>query len=313
MGKGAKADTSNQPEALTPLVAFEQNFTKQMGTSEKCCWCMTLGTGVQIIGVLVILNAFNHVMTFFQRSGAPCFFWWKNVASIITVVMGMALRWAAVPSAVMAVTGARNAEDKGPRFFFYCLLGLMFFQFLDLFLCLFEVHAVCAGGGLRDWNSCAHDWGKNQYHCIAIDATDIATVAACAAVEQVENDGITGEGGLDWTRCDVTAGCQHVEMLEDDWVTPECCVHEDWAHDKGPCGRAPQERKAEFDVANREFISDVYDVGLGIVWALILLLCAYAVNSYREALTVTPTNPMKCASVDPTEFVNPTNEDLDEE
>ena len=56
-----------------------------------------------------------------------------------------------------------------------------------------------------------------------------------------------------------------------------------------------------------QFISDVYDVGLGIVWMLMLLLMAFYVNSYREALTIAPTNPPKGGAV---EFVNPTQEGL---
>ena len=298
MDKGAKTDNTNQAkqdDALAPLVAFEQGFTKHMGAANKCCGCLKLSTAVQLIGVLVILNAVNHLFTFFQRSGAPCFFCeilyntplsslrraetraaagsrtparlvhrpsslcvlrragWKNAATAVTVVLGIGVRFAAVPFAVMGVTGARKAQDKGPRLFFYCLLTLMGIQFLDLFLCIFEVHAVCGGEDLENWNGCAHDWGKNQYHCVAIDAAaDGATVAACAAVEQAENDGITGEGGLDWARCSAVPGCQHVEMPEAAWVIPECCVHEDWAHEKGPCNRAPRERKAEFDVAGCE-------------------------------------------------------------
>jgi hypothetical protein len=56
------------------LDSFEQGFTSGMGTSNTCCGCLTLSTGVQIIGVLLILNALNFCMTFFQRTGAPCFF-----------------------------------------------------------------------------------------------------------------------------------------------------------------------------------------------------------------------------------------------
>ena len=68
---------------------------------------------------------------------------YKHVATTITVVMGMSVRIVAIPFAVLGMLGARKAEDKGPRMFFFCLLGLGFVCFLDLFLCLFEVHAVC--------------------------------------------------------------------------------------------------------------------------------------------------------------------------
>ena len=60
---------------VTPLIAFERGFTKHMGAANACCFgCATLSISVQVIDVLVILNAVNHLMTFYGRSGAPCFF-----------------------------------------------------------------------------------------------------------------------------------------------------------------------------------------------------------------------------------------------
>ena len=201
--------------------------------------------------------------------------------------------------------GARKADDKGPRLFFYCLMGLSVVCFLDLFLCLFEVHAVCTSDELLDWNSCAHDWGKNQYHCTAVNTTDADAASACAAVEQqLAQNG--GDG--DEAACTAVDGCQYLKMLEDDWVTPECCEHANWSADKGPCNRAPRERRAEFDSDHCEFISDVYDVGLGIVWTLMLFLMAWYVNAYRVELARAGDT-----ATDAPEFKNPMNEGEDED
>jgi hypothetical protein len=226
--------------------------------------------------------------------------------------MGMSVRIVAIPFAVLGMLGARKAEDKGPRMFFFCLLGLGFVCFLDLFLCLFEVHAVCGSAELADWNSCSHDWGKNQFQCVAADTTDASAVTACAAVEAAlpQNGGggrnrDSGVVGPDKETCEGVAMCEYTEVPEAEWVVPECCEHEDWAHDKGPCNRAPAERVAEFDVGGCEFFSDVYDVGLGIVWSLVLLLMAWYVNSYRVELATQDGGDGKGSEP---EFVNPMEE-----
>eukprot|EP01043_Picozoa_sp_COSAG02_P054210 COSAG02_NODE_6102_length_3795_cov_11.364989_2_plen_226_part_00 len=203
------------------------------------------------------------------------------MATTITVVLGIAARLVAIPCAILGMLGARKAEDRGPRLFFYCLMGLAVVCFLDLFLCLFEVHAVCGGAELLDWNSCAHDWGKNQYACVAANTTDSDALSVCADVEQqLAQNG----GDEDELTCAAVRRCEYIAVPEADWVTPECCDHPNWSVDKGPCNRAPAERKAEFDSDHCEFISDVYDVGLGMVWTLMLSLMAWYVNSYRVDL-----------------------------
>ena len=37
---------------------------------------------------------------------------------------------------------------------------------MDLFLCIFEVDYVCNSDSINEWNTCSHEWGKEQYECI---------------------------------------------------------------------------------------------------------------------------------------------------
>ena len=112
-------DSDDDGRERQTLLQFEGQFSERLGASETCCRCLTLSTGVQIIAVLVILNAINHTMNSIARSGAPCYYWWKYWATLITFVLGHAVRLAAVPFAVLGLLGARKGEDKGPRLFFY--------------------------------------------------------------------------------------------------------------------------------------------------------------------------------------------------
>jgi hypothetical protein len=256
---------------------------------------------------VLLLQAFPHGWLTLGRtdsSGAG----YNHVATTITVVLGMAARLVAIPCAVLGMLGARKSEDNGPRLFFYCLLGLSVICFLDLFVCLFEVHAVCASVELHDWNGCAHEWGKNQHQCVAENATDSGAVGVCAQVEQqlAQNGGEEDE-----MLCTTIDGwrCQYIAVNETDWVTPECCEHSNWSADKGPCNRAPVERRAEFDTEHCEFISDVYDVGLGAIWTLLLFLMAWYVHSYRVDLA-TGDEGEKAAGAP--EFTNPMNESDEE-
>ena len=285
---GAEEDDASSRPLLED---FESQFTERLGTSKKCCFCMRLSTGVQVIAVLIILGALNFFLTTFSRWGAPCYFWWKHWATTVTVVLGHTARIIAIPCCVAGLLGARKQEDNaGLRVLFYAILGLATFAALDLFLCLFEVHQVCNSAELREWNSCAHDWGKNQYACTATNSSNAAHVELCDALPLQENEGVPD--GEDFAACTAVLGadgapiCGYDTLPESDWVAATCCSHHDglWSRDKGPCARAPQERVAEFDVGNCELISDIYDVGMGIVWTIILLFLARVVNSHRVEL-----------------------------
>ena len=60
----------------------------------------------------------------------------------------------------------RNGNSKGSKILFNYLLLLLFVTFMDLFLCIFEVDYVCNSDSINEWNTCSHEWGKEQYECI---------------------------------------------------------------------------------------------------------------------------------------------------
>ena len=289
--------SDEESETQKKLLETEEKFTSKLGTAETCCRCLTLKSGVQVCAILVILNALMHFQTSFARTGAPCYYWWKHWATTVTFVMGHAARLIMIPFAVIGLIGARKGQDAGPRMFFFALLALAACGALDLVLCIFEVHQVCASQELHDWNICAHNWGKNQFQCAPID-NSTASATACAAADELllENDATTGVGSPDFAICTgVGAGnvCQHIAIPKAQWIKPDCCVHEElWSHDKGPCSREPRERVAEFDVLNCELISDLYDVTLGVIGVVFLLFCARVVNSYRAALAEESEEPI---------------------
>ena len=48
-----------------------------------------------------------------------------------------------------------------------------------------------------------------------------------------------------------------------------------------PCNRNPHYVAATFDTTSCQKMSDIYDVGLGVVWTAIVIFMAYSVHSYR--------------------------------
>lgn len=269
------------------LLRIEEQFGERLGTSKRCCRCVGLAVGVQIISVLALTSIANHTLTSIARTGAPCYFWWKRWATTLTFVVGHAIRLVTVPFAISGLIGARKGEERKLRKFFVCLLGLAACCMLDVVLCLFEVSEVCNSAELAEWSRCSHEWGKNQYQCVAIGGSliDPRQPARCAAVQQQETQGETGAGTRDYDSCVAVRGCQHVPTPESERVVPACCTHEDWSHDNGPCSREPFERAAEYDATQCQIISDLYDVGLNLIWVVVLIWFAYVVNSYRAEIT----------------------------
>jgi hypothetical protein len=283
----APTDDEADRDARQTLLQIEGKFSERLGTSEKCCGRrVSLGVGVQIIAVLALASILNHTLTSIARTGAPCYYWWKHWATTVTFAAGHAIRLLVVPHAVCGLVGARKGEERGPRLFFFCLLGLAGCCALDVVLCVFEVSEVCSSAELIEWNRCSHEWGTNQYQCTAIggSAIDPDQPARCAVVPQQENEGETGAGAQDFDACADVVGCQHVLTPESEWAVPACCTNEDWSHDSGPCSREPIERPAAYDVSRCELISDLYDVGLNLIWVAMLIWFAYVVNSYRVAV-----------------------------
>lgn len=233
---------------------------------------------VQVIAVLVILSVINHTLTSIARTGAPCYFWWKHWATTLTFATGHAVRLFALPHAVCGILGARKADTKGLRLFFWCLLALAGCCVLDVVLCVFEVNAVCNSQELIEWNRCAHEWGRNQYVCAGQPQHQ------CSAVPQAETTGETGVGAADFDACAAATGCQHILAWKPDWVTPACCENGNWSRGSGPCDRAPVERPTELDTGFCQLVSDLYDVTLNLAWAAMLVWFAHVVNSYRVSI-----------------------------
>ena len=271
---------------------MEDKFDDKFGHAEgKICF-MQPKMACQVISVVVVLDAVFKFMGTMGRWGAPCYHWWNYAATIITFVTAHLARLIGMPVGVWCLLSIRKGEDKGVQVLFHFLLGLIAVLLMDLFVCLFEVHDVCNGPELRGYMSCGHEWGMQAAACRPVDPAIPATVAACAAADAAMSYTETGGGpgnpltttgaAADKAKCEGVTGCAYIKTVEADWVKPACCSAEMWEGMKiAPCNRDPHLIAATFDTASCERMSDLYDVGLGLVWTAVVIGMAYAVNSYR--------------------------------
>lgn len=93
----------------------------------------------------------------------------------------------------------------------------------------------------------------------------------------------TSDEILNWNTCAYQWGL-NANFTEEFWVTPACCtddtlpVEEYWP---SACERDPYPRDEEFDASNCELISDIYDIGLGLLGIMTCVVFGRWVNSYR--------------------------------
>jgi hypothetical protein len=271
---------------------MEDAFDKKIGHAEGNICCCKPKLACQIISVLIVLEALFKFMGTSARWGAPCFHWWNYVATIITFVTGHALRAIAIPCGVWCLLSIRKGDDKGPQILFHFLCALAAVCALDLFVCVFEVHDVCTGAELREYMSCGHQWGMQSTDCRATDELDSAAVAACDAAALTLSYSEEGGGpfdpqdgsgaAADKAKCEAVSGCEFVQTTEEEWVKPSCCDAPMWeGMSIAPCMRDPHYIAATFDTTSCQKMSDIYDVGFGLVWTLIVIFMAYSVHSYR--------------------------------
>ena len=93
---------------------------------------------------------------------------------------------------------------------------------------------------------------------------------------------ITGAGvKADKAKCEAH-GCAYVKTEESEWIKPSCCSDTMWeGMSIAPCNRKPHYVAATFDTTSCQKMSDLYDVGFGLVWTAIVIFMAYCVHSYR--------------------------------
>ena len=292
MGKGAKSDKDDDSLSVG-FVKMEDAFDRKIGHADgKICFCLPPKVAVQIICVTVVLNAMLYIMGTYARWGAPCYHWWNYIATILTFVTGHAIRFIGIPCGIWCLLSIRKGDDMGPRVLFHFLCVLGFVCALDLFDCLCEVHDVCTGKELSGYMSCAHQWGMQSADCRATDMENVAAVEECGAVALTlsyseEGGGpmnpITGAGAkADKEKCEAVSGCTYVKTVETEWVKPSCCADPMWdGMSIAPCNRNPHYVAATFDTTGCEKMSDLYDVGLGLVWTAVVIFMTYTVHSYR--------------------------------
>lgn len=102
------------------------------------------------------------IQTYF-RWGAPCFLWWNNVSTTITFFMGHGTRLIGILISLYTIVS--NNID-GIRLLFIFLLFASMISLIDTIVCLFEVHNVCYSNEIKLWNTCSHEWGKQEYKCV---------------------------------------------------------------------------------------------------------------------------------------------------
>lgn len=242
---------------------LEQKFEKRFGSTQKVNACgkqIELALACQIIGVLVVLDAFMKFGSTGARWGAPCFHWESYPATIVTFVGGHLVRLIGLPIGIWVVLTLRKGGDTdkptGILFQFLCALAAVLV--LDLAVCLFEVHDVCGSEELVKFNQCAHTWGAQAHVCTADLATD---QSVCHAVDATLARDKTED---DKAKCEKTQGCAYGEKPVADRVIPACCTDAIWSGKFSPCGpdgdgtRAPAERSAVFDSTWCEEVSDLY-------------------------------------------------------
>ena len=208
-------------------------------------------------------------------------------ATIMTFVVGHAIRVIGIPVGIWAFLSLKKGEEQGVRVLFLFLCGLAAACVLDLFVCLLEVNDVCNSIELQEFNSCSHDWGKQAMICEATDVNGVhgarRDVDTCQAAETtLRADGKINRAD-DTAKC-VAAGGGGICSYNQNQAPskPTCCFHEHYAHSFSPCNRDPSERDGVFDTTWCQEFSDLYDVGLGLIWTAVVLGMAYVANSARQ-------------------------------
>ena len=204
-------------------------------------------------------------------------------ATIMTFVVGHAIRVIGIPVGIWAFLSLKKGEEQGVRVLFLFLCGLAAACVLDLLVCLLEVNDVCNSIELQEFNSCSHDWGKQAMICEATDVNAPGAVGICQAAETTL---IKINRADDTAKCVAAGGggiCSYNPRPEAEQIKPSCCTqgHYDLAS-FSPCNRAPSERDGVFDTTWCQEFSDLWDVGLGLIWTAVVLGMAYVANSARQ-------------------------------
>jgi len=250
-----------------PINVIENKFNDKLGNSEKVFCCSTR-LFTQLIAVFIILDATIFFIQTYFRWGAPCFLWWNYVSTTLTFFMGHGTRLIGIPVGLYSIYSVRNNNIEGARLLFIFLLFASIVSLIDTLVCVFEVHNVCNSNEINSWNTCSHEWGKQEYKCVNTSNQE------CYA-------GLIYDNMLtDKNNCN-DAGCEYVK--NELWIKPECCSDSMWLY-HNPCSSEPVIRERVFDTDWCENFSDFYDIGVQILTSAILFGFAYVVHSYKMVI-----------------------------
>ena len=122
------------------------------------------------------------------------------------------------------------------------------------------------------------------------EATNVNTAGAVGTCQAAETTLIKINRADDTAKCVAAGGggiCSYNPRPKAEQIKPSCCNHEHYAHSFSPCNRDPSERDAVFDTTWCQEFSDLYDVGLGLIWTAVVLGMAYVANSARQQVGAT--------------------------
>lgn len=279
----------------TSLMKVEAGFTGALKPRAKCLFC-TQKTAVTIMCSLLILSVVYHFgVNVMLRWGKPCFIWWEHWATVVTFGVGAIARLAVLPLAVLALLDTKKpvAETKFLRLLFHALLVLAALQLLDVLLCIFEVNEVCESPSMTSFDDCAYEYSR-----YAPDApVDLKLTATEGQVIKCPAACISDAAGLPTTRCDAFApgltepersslaliGCvpnPGAGPPNYDWSSLVCSTDVNAA--VGRTGKFRAHRDASDQASFCEWFSTLYDVGFGIVFAMVTVAFAWSINSYRQ-------------------------------
>jgi hypothetical protein len=224
----------------------------------------------QVISVLIILDSFLFFVQTFFRWGAPCFLWWNHVSTTITFLIGHTTRIISLPISIFAIKSIKKEQIDGISYLFYYLLVASFLSLLDLGFSSIEVHDVCHSDEIKEWNSCSHGWGKQEYKCIIDDENLYCNVNL-----------IYNDFERDKQICSANTNCSYVKNT--DYIKPECCSDPTWKY-HNPCNEDPIITETPFDTSWCEKFSDIYDVGIQLATTLVLLGFSYVVHFHKKIL-----------------------------
>ena len=269
-------NTYNMEEKLNNI---QISYNEKIGYKQNI-GCFKVKTLTQYISILLLLDSLMFFIQTFFRWGAPCFLWWNSIATTITFFIGHSTRLTGIPICIYSIMETRKGNSKGSKILFNYLLLLLLVTFMDLFLCILEVDYVCNSDSIHEWNTCSHEWGKEEYECITNNNVDCIVPLI---YDNMESDKM---------KCE-EASCNYVKKIVR--VRPDCCNSREWNY-HNPCKEEPTITPEIFDTSWCENFSDLYDIGVGILTGSILFGFTFIVNSYNmvinEDLTFTP-NPIE--------------------